>query len=253
LAKFEIAVDPRALRVDIGMPVHFPYVPFPTAVSLIDTAKVCATAGIELRQVSPVGCSLVTDARSAVVDEFLKGSATHLFWIDSDIHWHPSDFVRLLTLCTKVDVVGATYPLKMEPIRFMVRKMDDHTNEFGLVKVHGLGLGFVCMRREVVEKVAADKPMIVSNGGTHPMKEVFRLDRAGEHRLGEDMAFFEDIRAAGYTVWLDPMVNVAHVGMKLYVGNVAESITAAPAEAGPVAAVGKKPFRYIPAGWKFDV
>jgi hypothetical protein len=215
------------------MPVHFPMVPFPTAVSLVDTAKVLTTAGIQMRQVSPVGCSLVTDARSAVVDEFLKGDATHLFWIDSDIHWHPRDFVRLLTLCTQVDVVGATYPLKMEPIRFMVRQLGAATNAMGLIPVAGLGLGFVCMTREVVEKVAATKEMVVSNGGTTPMRDVFRLDKVGPNRLGEDMAFFEDVKAAGYQVWLDPMVNVAHVGMKMYVGNVMAALTpAAPAVEG---------------------
>lgn len=225
MSSFEFQVNPRELRVDIGMPVHFPYVPFPTTVSLVDTAKVCAKAGLELRQISPVGCSIVTDARSAIVDEFLRGDATHLFWIDSDMHWHPRDFVRLLSLCTKVDVVGATYPQKLEPIRFMVRQLGERTNELGLVDVTGLGLGFTVMRREVVEKVAATKEMIVSNSGKTGMREVFRLDKVGLNRLGEDMAFFEDIRAAGYQVWLDPMVNVAHVGIKLYVGNVMDSLT----------------------------
>jgi hypothetical protein len=228
LSKFEFEVRPHDLRVDIGMPVHHPHLPFPTVVSLVDTAKVLTTAGIESRQVSPVGCSIVTDARSAIVDEFLKGNSTHLFWVDGDMHWHPRDFVRILTLCTQVDVVGATYPQKVEPIRFMVRKMDDRMSELGLIKVAGLGLGFVCMKREVVEKVAAGKPNIITNSGTTPMREVFRLDRVGEHRLGEDMAFFEDIKTAGYQVWLDPMVNVAHVGMKMYVGDVMEAITPPP-------------------------
>lgn len=228
MSQFEFQVDPRQLRVDIGMPVHFPYVPFPTTVSLVDTAKVCSMAGLELRQLSPVGCSIVTDARSAVVDEFLRGNATHLFWIDSDMHWHPRDFVRLLSLCTQVDVVGATYPQKMRPIRFPIRKMGERTNEFGLVEVSGLGLGFTVMRREVVEKVAAGKEMIVSNSGKTPMREVFRLDRADGNRLGEDMAFFEDIRAAGYTVWLDPMVNIAHVGMELFSGDVYAALTQGP-------------------------
>jgi hypothetical protein len=226
MSKFEFQVDPRQIRVDIGMPVHFPYLPFPTVVSLVDTIKACTAAGIETRQVSPVGCSIVTDARSAIVDEFLKGDATHLFWVDADIHWLPQDFMRLLTLCTQVEVVGATYPLKVEPIRFIVRRLGKKTNKFGLIDVEGLGLGFTVMRREVVEKIAADKRTIITNGGQIPMREVFTLERTETgYRMGEDIKFFQDIREAGYTVWLDPMVNVAHVGIKLYAANVEEVLT----------------------------
>lgn len=226
MQKFELQVDVRSLRVDIGMPVGFPYVPYPTVASLVDTAKMCTERGIKTRLVSPVGCSIVTDARSGVVDEFLKGDATHLFWIDSDIHWHPNSFFRLLAFATVVDVVGATYPLKQEPIKFMVRDLGARLEEYGLVEVSGLGLGFCIMRREVVEKVAAGKPLLISNGGKIPMKEVFRLGRTPTgHRIGEDMGFFDDIRASGYKVWLDPSVNIAHVGMKLYVGDVMEALT----------------------------
>jgi hypothetical protein len=228
MQKFELQVDPRSLRVDIGMPVGSAYLPFPTAASLFDTAKVCEARGIKTRMISPVGCSIVTDARSAVVDEFLKGDATHLFWIDSDIHWHPNSFLRLLTLATAVDVVGATYPLKCEPIRFVVRELGERLLQYGLVEVSGLGLGFTVMKREVVEKVADDRPLLITNGGKTPVREVFELRRTEDgHRIGEDIAFFDDVRAAGYKVWLDPMVNLAHVGVKLYQGDVQSALTLA--------------------------
>lgn len=225
MASFELRVDPRQVRVDIGMPVGFPYIPFPTAVSLIDTVKLCTERGIKTRLVSPVGCSIVTDARSAVVDEFLRGDASHLFWVDSDIHFHPHSFLRLLTLATVVDVVGATYPLKMEPIKFIVRELGGHLEQYGLIEVSGLGLGFAVMKREVVEKVADDRPVLISNGGKTPMREVFDLRRTEEgNRIGEDIGFFDDVRAAGYKVWLDPMVNVGHCGLKIFAGDVLESI-----------------------------
>lgn len=208
------------------MPVGNPLVYFPVVASLLDTTRLCAERALDMQVIAPVGCSIVTDARSAVVDEFLRGNGTHLFWLDSDICFQPKAFFRLLTLCTQVDVVGATYSLKQDPPRLMVRELGDRLDKFGLVEVSGLGLGFCCMKREVVERVAADKPPLISNGGTTPMKEVFRLGRtASGHRIGEDMGFFNDIRAAGFKVWLDPMVNVAHVGMKLYCGNVMDALT----------------------------
>lgn len=227
MAQFEFRLDPRSVRVDIGMPVHSASIPFPTAASLVDTVNACTAHGIVVRLVSPVGCSLVTDARSAVVDDFLKGNATHLFWVDSDIHWRTDDFLRLLALSTRVDVVGATYPLKQEPIRFMVRDLGSKLEEYGLIEVSGLGLGFTCMKREVVERVAATKEMVISNGGKTPMRDVFTLGKtASGHRIGEDMAFFADIKQQGYKVWLDPAVNVAHCGLKLYMGDVMAHLTA---------------------------
>jgi hypothetical protein len=36
------------------------------------------------------------------------------------------------------------------------------------------------------------------------------------HRRGEDGAFFDDIRALGHKVWLDPTIELGHVGTKVY-------------------------------------
>ena len=224
---FEFEVDASGLKVDIGMPVGFPYIPFPTAVSLIETTKFCTQHRVPVRQISPVGCSLVTDARSAVVDEFLKGDSSHLFWVDADMAWRTLDFLRLMSFCTRpgVDVVGATYTPKSEPARFMVRNISKVPGPYGLIEVSGLGLGFTIMRREVVRKIADSKPWVISNGATTRMRDVFRLDKvASDHRLGEDMAFFQDIRDAGYKVWMDPEVDLSHVGLKLYGGSVMDAV-----------------------------
>jgi hypothetical protein len=33
---------------------------------------------------------------------------------------------------------------------------------------------------------------------------------------GEDVAFFADVRALGFKVWLDATINLGHVGAKVY-------------------------------------
>lgn len=220
---FQIEVDPAALRVDVGMPVHTGFIPFPTAAALVETTRECSKRRLLTRLISPVGSSIIIDARSSVVDQFLNGDGTHLFWIDSDMHWKPSDFLRLVTLCTKVDVVGATYCQKKEPIKYMIREPRHTPNDYDLIEVAGLGLGFTIMRRAVVEKVAERKPLVKTNGGE--FRDVFSFGiTADGHRMGEDIKFFEDIRAAGYTVWLDPMVNVRHCGLKLYGGDATAAL-----------------------------
>lgn len=219
LSNFQFVLDPKLLRVDIGMPCHTGFIPFPTALALSGTVRELTKKCITVRDLAPIGSSIVTDARSIVVDQFLKGDGTHLFWCDSDMFWQPKDFLRLVALCTQVDVVGAAYTQKVEPARYMLREPKNTPNPYGLIEVSGLGLGFTCMKREVVEKVAATKPLLITNGGE--IREVFELGRTPEgHRLGEDMKFFSDIRAAGYTVWMDPTIDIKHVGIKLYGGDV---------------------------------
>lgn len=223
MSQFTIEVDPAKLRIDIGMPVHSGFVPYPTAASLVDTVREMTLKRLPVRHISPCGSSILIDARSAVVDQFLKGDGTHLFWIDADMNWHPRDFALLVAKGTVVDVVGAAYTQKAEPPRFMVRAPKNTPNGYGLLEVAGLGLGFTIMKREVVEKVAATKPMVTTNGAT--MREVFQFGRTSDgHRMGEDIAFFEDIRAAGYTVWCDPSINIQHVGLKMYGGDVAKAL-----------------------------
>jgi len=204
------------------MPCHTGFLPYPTAAALATTLRDLAKRRFDVRLLDLIGSSILIDARSAILDKFLKGDGTHLFLVDSDIFWQPADFLKLVALCTQVDVVGATYTQKVEPPRYMLRNPRNTPNPYGLVEVDGLGLGFVCMKREVVEKVAATKPTIITNGGE--IRDVFEFGRtANNHRLGEDMKFFDDIREAGYTVWLDPTLDLGHVGIKIYRGGGAQA------------------------------
>ncbi len=50
------------------------------------------------------------------------------------------------------------------------------------------------------------------------MASVFRCDIFNGFRRTEDMAFFADIRAAGYTVWMDPAIELGHIGEKMWKG-----------------------------------
>jgi hypothetical protein len=88
------------------------------------------------------------------------------------------------------------------------------------VRVKSLGLGFTIVKRAVMEKLAAGKPMMRDslNGTEYP--DLFRLDRRADGgAVGEDVAFFEDVAALGYNVWLDPSINPGHFGNKIYRGD----------------------------------
>jgi hypothetical protein len=193
-----------------------------TALSLAGTMRACERSKIELHPEGPVGCSAVTWARDVVAAHFLKSDCDLLFWIDADIAWAPKDFLRLVAAATmQYDVIGGTYPFKSDPPCIVVNTPDpEHleVNGHGNVRVKGLGLGFTCVKRAVMERLAATKGKITIQGIECP--DMFRLDkRASGEGLGEDIAFFEDLVSLGYKIWLDPSVQLDHIGVKAYRGD----------------------------------
>lgn len=212
----------------IGMPVGSRTVPWATALSLMNTIRICDREKLPVKLSSPDGCSVVQWARDAVVSEFLASDCTHLFWIDSDMEWTPNDFFTLVGFAASHDIIGAAYTFKQDPPAVFVNTPDTENYEInghGNVRVDSLGLGFTIMKRECVEKLAATKPVIKDtlNGGEH--REVFRVGRrANGNALGEDVAFMEDLAALGYQIWIDPRIDPGHVGQKTYRGNVADAL-----------------------------
>ncbi len=222
----ELRPSPAALSVAIGFPTGAT-LPWPTALSLARTMHACALRGIDATIEPIVGSSIITAARSLVAHRFLQGNKTRLFWIDSDIEWEPEDFLRLLALSEHMDVVCSAYPLKRDDRNgFVVYTKGAETtemNKFGCVKIQGTGLGFCVMSREVVEKVAATKPVIFNQGSGTEMADVFRIDTIDGKLRGEDMAFFDDVCALGYDVWLDPTIQLGHIGHKVYRGDLVKA------------------------------
>lgn len=206
-----LPIKPAELSVAIGFPCG-PYVSYHTLMSLLGTVKHCEALGVPLSVLCVVNSSGPAVARSLVAQEFLDGAASRLFWIDSDMVWTPDDFMKLLGLSTKMGVVGATYSVKSETKPRFIVKHPDMTdfdmNEFGCLKVDGMGLGFTIVKREVIERLAAVKK-----------PHIFREDFVDGQLRGEDIAFFADVAALGYDIWLDPTIELGHVGLKVYRGD----------------------------------
>ncbi len=228
----DIEVKAKDVSVCIGFPCGGS-IPAKTARSLAATTRACASRGIPVDIAMIIGSSVVTVARNATADAFLRGSMSRLFWIDSDIEWEPADFLKLLAFSTKVDVACAAYPVKSEAKRFIIRHPDLQNyeiNPLGLVKIEGAGLGFTVMTRDAVASVARTKETVWDELAGREMAELFRLDTrvdpaTGRRNVrGEDMALFADLREAGYDIWLDPTISLGHIGLHSYRGDVVASL-----------------------------
>lgn len=228
-AKERTALQREEYAVGIGFPCGST-IPWQTAMALTRTVHVLAKYGIPV-EVHPVaGSSLVTIARSVVLGEFLKTQSKFLFWIDSDIDWKPEDFLRVLGLTMRRGIVCAAYPLKQEPEQIILNFATDPPvlDEEGCVEITGVGLGFTCIRRDIIDEFAKTKSTVRHPGNNARILDAFRLDYTrtpdGEDLQfrGEDVAFFADLRALGHKVWLDSTISLGHVGNKVYRASLEE-------------------------------
>lgn len=221
--KFDIS----GLRPMICMPVHRDLHPLVVS-ALMETQREIIARGLPFDLQMQVGGSLVHHSRSKCAHLFLKSDCNRLFWIDSDIVWRPDDFCRLLAMSTKMECISAIYPSKSDPAAFYLR-VDDinapvQANEYGCLPLKGLGLGFTVVHRKVIEQLSDSAPKRKINGVDEPIPSIFRLDHDGEEERGEDMAFFSDVRALGYTVNLDPSISLGHIGPKEYRADFSASL-----------------------------
>lgn len=225
--------DMAGISVMLAMPTHRGLSPL-TVRSLLETQHLCIQRGIPISIEMQAGSSLVHHARTKAAHGFLKSDRTRLFWVDSDMVWTGADFLRLLALSTVMDCVCGAYPAKADPPRFFLNVADPtaavEANEYGCLPVNGAGLGFTVVARHVIEQLAAKAPLLkfpdIPEG---PIPHIFRCDDSGGEARGEDMAFFADVRALGYPVFLDPSIVLGHVGEKEYRAALFDHIERVPA------------------------
>jgi hypothetical protein len=220
------------LHVFIAMPAHRDINPW-TVRSLMDTKATVEKRGVPIQVVIPDGSSLVEVARSVCADLFLKSECNRLFFIDSDIVWEPDEFVRILAMSTVMDVVLASYPVKRDPVQFFIHAGEERiaTNEYGCLPNIGSGLGFTCIQRHVIEKLAEKAPKVFFADSTERIPHIFRCDvedekDGGKRFVGEDIAFFDDVRKLGIEVKLDPTIELGHHGSKTFKGRLIDQLKA---------------------------
>jgi hypothetical protein len=211
----------QGISVFIGMPARGA-IPVPTVSSLLNT-----TAWMDQNDVpnftSIVGGGTICSARCQIAKAFLEGNCNRLVFIDSDMVWATEEFIRLIALSSKLDIVAGAYQGRFDPPHFYLRSPDDvpspdklESNEYGCIKMAGVGLGFTVVSRTVIEKLAKQAP-IIKFRDDDILPEIFRFDKDehGQFR-GEDMNFFDDARKAGFDLWVEPKITLGHIGDKIY-------------------------------------
>lgn len=162
-------------------------------------------------------CSVISAGRNALCQQFLNGTdASHLMWIDSDIHFPPYGIARLLE--RDLDIVGGIYYHKDASHAPTIYQVKDDGRyrvyaEFDVFdrpfEVDGIGTGFLLIKREVLARFGKET---VKEIGT-PFGFGYAPDGIEE---GEDLAFCRRAKKLGYKIWADPTIPLGHVGKIAY-------------------------------------
>lgn len=147
-------------------------------------------------------------ARDHFVRMFLESDCTHLFFIDADIKFPPDAFLKIAK--SGRPIAAGCYPKRQMPEEYPMKFLSDKdghvvTDEYGWVLAERVPAGFLCIRRDVIEKMARESDtLIVGNDPECPLlfyekfiddgpKDEAKPDGPRKKRLiGEDFAFCDD-------------------------------------------------------------
>jgi hypothetical protein len=186
-------------RVFVATPAYDGRVLTDYAISLAETCLVGPFNDCFV-QASVMGNGAFIDvARDHFVRMFLESNCTHLFFIDADLRWEPKAFLTL-ALSGKPICAGA-YPKRQDPEEYPVKYAPNpdgtiQCDKDGCVLAERVPGGFLCIRRDVIERMVAEGEMLmVGTDPECPLLFYEKFEQAGPKKkrlIGEDFAFCDD-------------------------------------------------------------
>ena len=269
-AKIEIPVGLlRQKHIFIATPCYGGQIGDPYFRSMMRMAILCNKYDIPYTVSTLANESLITRGRNTLVSFFMENKeATHLFFVDADIEFNPEDMLRMVAY-DKPIVCGA-YPKKavnwhsiVEAARVnpeeTAETIEGHSSNYvvnfefvhddkgnktpqvqikdNLVKLKDAGTGFMCIQRQVFEKMFekyADLKYVndinVDNKFEPYMYSLFVtiIDPESRRYLSEDYTFCRRWQEMDGDVWLDPRTGLNHVGHYTFRGNIRKLYTGNP-------------------------
>lgn len=215
-------------HVVLGIPSHTAKTPIQWNGQMVGLARAMETQGARLDEESANYCGHVHWARDALVTTFLSTEGTDLLFIDHDIKWTAQDVLRLLVLGgpggSGKDIVCGFYGSKDDnPHLFAAFDLEDdgayiRCPHSGFYRLRRAATGFMLIKRHVLVALASRaRKYRHYRDPEAEHAEMFRttIDDDG-WAITEDYYFCDNARAAGFSIWGDPSVRLAHVGDKDY-------------------------------------
>lgn len=167
----------------------------------------------------------VARSRNQLTADFIAGDFTHLLFIDCDLIFSAEHVIRIVS--HNLPIVGGLYPKKQEgPIEWVLNSLPNtEPDEDGLHEVRYIGTGFMCIRRDVIEKMihrlgpqiefTADYGQRRVEYDLWPMGVYTYPDKSRRY-LSEDWYFCQRLADLGGAIFADTRIIVKHIGPAIY-------------------------------------
>lgn len=178
-----------------------------------------------------IGSSNLPKARNYLTAHFRAGDWDDLVWIDADMSWPANAIIRLLA--SDKPVVGIVGRRKTDEVSWCVLPMPQDTvinqDDMGMIEVRRLGTGLMKISREAFETIIAVRPDLKRPGDAVLMTEAeraayYKFFAFGDDDMGEDYWFCDLYRSCGGQVWVDPSIEMGHIGPKEFVGKFEDAL-----------------------------
>jgi hypothetical protein len=222
---FKSIIGDSSIKVLIGTPaydltLHAQYVE-----SLIQTEALCRQKGITCQHIFICGDALVQRARNDIFKIAYDGGFDKLVFIDNDMFWAPEAFLKLIA--HEYDIVGAPCRKKSDDnIDFNVTIFDKTIGPDDIMKVKGVGTGFLAVSRNAIKKLYESSAKYLDKGKNVETRMVFDVQIVDGDLFSEDIVLCKKWRDLGGEIYVDTSMTIGHVGEKNYIGNLKEFILA---------------------------
>lgn len=212
----------------IALPCYGGLVAEKTTSGLFNLGKLLVRNNISHGLLTLANSSLISQGRSKIANFFVNNTDyEYLFFLDSDIGFHPADVVRLMD--HKKSITCAAYPMKTIPIRYNYSIARPEQRQGSLIQIDSMGLGFALIHRSVfldIAKKYGDELRYIPDDGSsnvpHTDEEkynsyhYFLEMRKGLSYMAEDISFFSRAKSVGHDAWLDTDIELCHIGSHVF-------------------------------------
>lgn len=230
--RFARSIDTRGVL--FGVPAYGGVMLDPFVAAMRETKDRFDGLGIPWNMMTIRNESLIQRARHQIIAFFLQTTCDRLIFIDADIGFTADQVLRLLA--HDRDVIGGMYrkkTLASEDYACNLQINQDGTvaqdEETGALKARHLATGFLCIKRNVIERMVAAFPQLryrmhgpaqdaIGTEYAHAIMEPF-IDPVTLDYYSEDYAFCERWRAIGGECWVDPGLILEHWGTLCLTGD----------------------------------
>jgi hypothetical protein len=217
-------------KLFIAIPAYDGKLNIKTAFALAQLMPEAAKFGVSIYLADMSNCSIITMARNALVNEFLKTDCTDMLFIDADVVVTPQDILRLLAQSGGKDITAGAYPRRAKDKKFFADLYWDDNGDLefdgSLMRVKRVGTGFMMIQRHVIESMIATHPewTYENKGKDEHLSAVFDFAIVDGKYVGEDYLFCDRATQMGFTVYIDVDISLPHIGTEAFTNNFREEV-----------------------------